>query len=165
MQQLQSSSLGGNPPRNCCFLKFYSVLIQSTSSARCYSSGFDQLTSNGHVDGFGHSQSEPLSPSGAARTSGGAAPSQHPSATHRSVRRRGDARPRFSAATPAPRSHTLDRSHHLWMTLFINKIQSALLLAAAPAFVAAKLHLKWCRVSPVASFWRLQSELGVLMAP
>lgn len=46
--------------------------------------------------------------------------------------------PPKSPTPPAPRSHTLDRSHHLWMTLFINKIQCALFLTAAEV----KLHLK-----------------------
>lgn len=53
-------------------------------------------------------------------------------------------RPSFTSILhppPAPRSHTLDRSHHLWMTLFINKIQCPLFLTAA-AFVEVKLHLK-----------------------
>lgn len=53
-------------------------------------------------------------------------------------------RPSFTSilhSPPAPRSHTLDRSHHLWMTLFINKIQCPLFLAVA-AFVEVKLHLK-----------------------
>lgn len=50
-------------------------------------------------------------------------------------------RPSFTSIVhppPASCSHTLDRTHHLWMTLFINKIQCALFLAAV-AFVEVKL--------------------------
>jgi len=47
------------------------------------------------------------------------------------------------------------------MTLFINKIQSAPLLVAAAAFVAVKLHLKWCHVSLVTSLGNCKVGLGI----
>lgn len=144
-------SAAASVPHPGTFTFYFFIFPQSTSSALCSrnrrSSSFDQLTSNSHVD-FGHSQSEPLVPPGRPPPPAGAlsAASACCSSEHEESRGAHISPPHLHLA------HTLDRSHHLWMTLFINKIRSALFLTAAPAFVTVKLHLKWCHVSPAASF-------------
>lgn len=47
------------------------------------------------------------------------------------------------------------------MTLFINKVQSADFLTAAPAFVQVELHLKWCPGSLLAFFGDCKVSWGV----
>lgn len=47
------------------------------------------------------------------------------------------------------------------MILFINKVQSALFLIAAPAFMQVELHLKWCLFSPVAFFGDCKVSWGI----
>lgn len=144
----QSPSQTGNPPRElwlCDFSPSPIPLLSATepAAAPALISLLQTATLTGSVAPQASAQS--LWPP----TSTGAKSSQHPSAAHpgvRGYRQRGRLSP--PSFTPHPtctsltHTHTLDSSHHLWMTLFINKIQRALFLTAADAFVEVKLLLK-----------------------
>lgn len=71
------------------------------------------------------------------------------------IQARGDIGYLHPSVTNLHLAHILQRSYHLWMSLFINKVQSTHFLTAAPGF----LHLK-CLPGSLVAFFGDCSELG-----
>lgn len=73
------------------------------------------------------------------------------------IQARGDTGYLHPSATDLHLAHILQRSYHLWMILFINKVQSAHFLTGAPGF----LHLKCFPGSLVAFFGDCKVSWGI----